>query len=94
MIFIDIHVIQICPFFPFSSNAASHQIKQELLFVGQESGKRFAMRDIVRKGIKPPVLIFVQSKERAKELFSELMYDNIMVDVIHAERTQLQVCEQ
>lgn len=39
------------------------------------------------------MLVFVQTKERAKELFKELIYDNIMVDAIHADRTQLQVCE-
>lgn len=38
------------------------------------------------------MLVFVQSKERAKELFSELLYDGINVDVIHSDRTQLQVC--
>jgi len=43
------------------------------------------------QGLTPPVLIFVQTKERAKELFSELIYDGINVDVIHADRTQLQV---
>jgi superfamily II DNA/RNA helicase len=37
------------------------------------------------------VLVFVQSKERAKELFHELIYDGMNVDVIHADRTQLQV---
>ena len=43
------------------------------------------------QGIQPPVLVFVQSKDRAKELFHELIYDGMNVDVIHAERTQLQV---
>lgn len=43
------------------------------------------------QGIKPPVLIFVQSKDRAKELFRELIYENLKVDVIHSERTQAQV---
>jgi ATP-dependent RNA helicase DDX52/ROK1 len=37
------------------------------------------------------VLIFVQSKDRAKELFRELIYENLKVDVIHSERTQAQV---
>ena len=37
------------------------------------------------------MLIFVQSKERAKELFHELIYDGINVEVIHSERTQTQV---
>ena len=43
------------------------------------------------QGLSPPVLIFLQSKERAKELFSELIYDGINVDAIHADRTQQQV---
>ncbi len=45
------------------------------------------------QGIKPPILIFVQSKERAQELFRELIYEGISVDVMHAERTQAQVME-
>ncbi len=45
----------------------------------------------VLQGLTPPVLIFVQSKDRAKELFHELIYDGINVDVIHSDRTQTQV---
>lgn len=71
-------------------NTASSDVKQELLFCGAEHGKLVALRDILRKGYKPPVLVFVQTKERAKELFRELIYDNIMVDAIHADRTQTQ----
>jgi ATP-dependent RNA helicase DDX52/ROK1 len=44
----------------------------------------------LQQGIKPPVLIFVQSIDRAKDLFNELVYDNINVDVLHADRTQAQ----
>ena len=92
-------------------NSATETVKQELLFVGQESGKLIAIRDIIRKvgppelhlaltctshfcgnwqGFTPPVLVFVQSIERAKELFHELIYDGLNVDVIHSERTQAQ----
>ena len=71
-------------------NSAVNTVEQELLFVGQESGKLLAVRDIFRKGFHPPILIFTQSKERAKELFNELIYDGINVDVIHAERTEAQ----
>ena len=62
------------------------------MFVGDEGGKLLAMRQLVQQGIKPPVLVFVQSIERARHLFHELVYDGINVDVIHAERTQAQVC--
>lgn len=51
----------------------------------------FVYFKIMFQGLSPPVLIFLQSKERAKELFSELIYDGINVDVIHADRTQQQV---
>jgi ATP-dependent RNA helicase DDX52/ROK1 len=56
----------------------------------REEGKLLAIRQLVREGLKPPVLLFLQSKERAKQLFHELVYDGINVDVIHAERTQEQ----
>ncbi|XP_029030362.1 probable ATP-dependent RNA helicase DDX52 [Betta splendens] len=71
-------------------NAAVDTVEQELLFVGTENGKLLAMRDIIKKGFLPPMLVFVQSKERARELFHELVYEGINVDVIHAERTQQQ----
>ena len=50
-----------------AQNAATEYVEQELLFVGSESGKLLAIRDMVRNGIKPPVLVFVQSKVSCNE---------------------------
>ncbi len=70
-------------------NAATSTIQQELKFVGREEGKLMALRQMLHDGeLKPPVLIFVQSKERAMELFRELVYERVNVNVIHADRTQ------
>jgi len=63
-------------------------VSQSLMFVGKEEGKLLAIRQIIARGITPPVIIFLQSKERAQALFMELMYDNIRVDVIHAGKSQ------
>jgi len=71
-------------------NTTVQDVDQELLYVGNESGKLLAFRELIQQGLSPPVLVFVQSKERAKELFNELIFDGINVDVIHADRTQLQ----
>ena len=79
-------------FYHLFRNAATDTVEQELVFVGQESGKLLAMRQIILRGFHPPVLVFVQSKDRAKELFNELIYDGLNVGVIHSDRTQLQVC--
>ncbi|KAI8971111.1 P-loop containing nucleoside triphosphate hydrolase protein [Pilobolus umbonatus] len=73
-----------------AKNAATETIKQELLFTGTEAGKKIALRQLIQKGIHPPVLIFVQSIERAKELFHELVFDGINVEVIHSDRTKVQ----
>ena len=49
------------------------------------------MRQLIQEGgMTPPVIIFVQSRERAAALFKELVYDGINVDVIHADRTKKQ----
>lgn len=49
-------------------NTAAATVKQRLLFVGRESGKLLALRQLIAEGLKPPVLVFVATKERAKEL--------------------------
>ncbi len=49
------------------------------------------MSSLSFQGFLPPMLVFVQSIERARELFHELVYEGINVDVIHADRTQQQV---
>ncbi|CAG9797661.1 unnamed protein product [Chironomus riparius] len=73
--------VNISPNMPVSS------VEQELRYVGTESSKLMELREIIRQGIQPPILIFVQSKDRAKQLFSELMYDGLNIDIIHSDRT-------
>merc|ERR1719318_1235292 len=73
-----------------AANSATTTINQRLLYCGSEAGKLVAFRDVVRAGLQPPVLVFVQTKERAGQLFKELLYDGIHVDVIHSERSEQQ----
>lgn len=71
--------------------AANANITQKLVYCGNEEGKLIAVRQLVQEGeFRPPVIIFLESIERAKALYHELIYDGLNVDVIHAERTQIQ----
>lgn len=71
-----------------NANIPTSTVDQELKYVGVESAKLMAVRNIFNEGVAPPVLIFVQSKDRAKQLFAELMYDGINIDIIHSDRPQ------
>ncbi|XP_050209342.1 DEAD-box ATP-dependent RNA helicase 57 [Mercurialis annua] len=71
-------------------NAASETIKQKLVFTGSEEGKLIALHQSFSESLNPPVLIFVQNKERANELFEELKFDSIRAGVIHSDLTQSQ----
>jgi len=62
-------------------------IEQQLLYVGKEEGKILAIRQLFQKGLSPPVLVFVESKERATALYQQLLYDQIKVDLIHSGRS-------
>uniref|UniRef100_A0A1J3DUR5 RNA helicase n=1 Tax=Noccaea caerulescens TaxID=107243 RepID=A0A1J3DUR5_NOCCA len=66
-------------------NTASETVKQKLVFAGTEEGKLIALRQRFAESLNPPVLIFVQSKERAKELYDELKFESIRVGVIHSD---------
>ncbi|XP_015893193.2 DEAD-box ATP-dependent RNA helicase 57 isoform X2 [Ziziphus jujuba] len=71
-------------------NTATETVKQKLIFTGSEEGKLIALRQSFAESLNPPVLIFLQSKERAKELYAELSVANIRVDVIHSDLSQMQ----
>jgi ATP-dependent RNA helicase DDX52/ROK1 len=65
-------------------NAASETVRQSLVFVGQERGKPLALRQLFSAGVKPPAIVFVQSKDRAKQLARELRGDGLRLGLIHA----------
>lgn len=67
--------------------AAAATVSQKLLFVGRENGKLMALRQLISEGLRPPVLVFVNTKERARELHRELMYDGVHVDSLHAAQS-------
>lgn len=66
---------------------ASRHVNQKLLFCGSELGKVVAMRNLIKEGITAPVLVFVQSIERSKELYDEINAAGLHMSVIHAKMT-------
>lgn len=74
----------------FAVDHAVRHIEQRFVFVGgrAEQGKVMAVRNLLRSGgARAPVLLFVQSKQRAAQLFRELLYDGVHVDALHSDRT-------
>ena len=58
-------------------------------FCGSEIGKLLALRNDIAAGhLPPPALIFVQSIERADDLYKELVLDGLRVGVVHSNRTK------
>lgn len=70
-----------------AGGAAASSVKQKLLFVGREDGKLLAIRQMVAEGLRPPALIFVQSKERALQLHKALLFEGLNADAIHADKS-------
>uniref|UniRef100_A0A6S8LCF8 RNA helicase n=1 Tax=Dunaliella tertiolecta TaxID=3047 RepID=A0A6S8LCF8_DUNTE len=68
-------------------NTAVNTVDQRLLFVGRENGKLLALRQLLTEGLKPPVLVFVATKDRARALHKELMYDGVRADSLSASQS-------
>ncbi|KAG1707448.1 hypothetical protein DVH05_026646 [Phytophthora capsici] len=73
-----------------TKNAGANTIDQKLVFVGKEEGKLVAMKQLLHEGLQLPALLFVQNKERANELYHELLYDGVNIGAVHADRTKEQ----
>jgi len=72
-------------------NVTALGIEQELVYVANEAGKLLAIKNLFKGGFQPPILIFVQSKKRANDLFKELVLEKVNVDVISGDRSQPEV---
>ena len=68
-------------------NASATSVEQKLMFVGRENGKILAIRQLIASGLRPPVLIFVNTKDKAKEVHKELMFEGVHVDSLHAAQS-------
>jgi ATP-dependent RNA helicase DDX52/ROK1 len=72
-------------------DAATTTIDQTLTFCGSEQGKLLALRSLITSGsLPPPTLIFVQSIDRANQLYRQLLVDGTVaeVGVVHSERSK------
>lgn len=71
-------------------NATAGNVEQKLVYCGSEEGKMYALRNIFREGFTPPMLIFVQNKQRSMELYKELIVEGISCNIIHGDRIKEQ----
>eukprot|EP01023_Acetabularia_acetabulum_P005016 TRINITY_DN12077_c0_g4_i1.p1 TRINITY_DN12077_c0_g4~~TRINITY_DN12077_c0_g4_i1.p1 ORF type:complete len:593 (-),score=97.67 TRINITY_DN12077_c0_g4_i1:89-1714(-) len=70
-------------------NAAASTVSQSLRFVGNDSGKLLALKQILQDGgLKPPILVFVETKERTQLLYEKLKYNDFRIDCIHSDHNQ------
>jgi ATP-dependent RNA helicase DDX52/ROK1 len=74
-----------------TKNTAVSNVQQFFKFSGTEEGKLMTMRNMLGAGeIRPPCLVFLQSKERAMELFQQLVGENVPVDLVTGDRSEAQ----
>lgn len=72
-------------------NTASANVQQHLCYVQDEDSKLKTLRMHIQNGtLEPPVLVFVQSVQRAKKLYNELKDLFPQTSVLHSELTQKQ----
>ncbi|TGZ59474.1 hypothetical protein CRM22_009045 [Opisthorchis felineus] len=73
-------------------NSAVSTVKQELRYCATEEGKLLEMRYLLVRGLLYPCLIFMESRERAKELIKEILLSdaNVLANVISSDKTDAQ----
>ena len=71
-------------------NTVVDTLQQRLIYTGKEDGKLHSLREFFEGEWNPPLLLFVQSKDRAVQLFNELKYDPIRPALISSDQSKHQ----
>ncbi|GKT35910.1 ATP-dependent RNA helicase ROK1, partial [Aduncisulcus paluster] len=66
--------------------ATTKNVDHKLVFCGDEKGKLTYLRNLL-PSLSPPTLVFVDTKERAAQLYTELVYDEHIIETIHGSRS-------
>ncbi|TPP59773.1 putative ATP-dependent RNA helicase DDX52 [Fasciola gigantica] len=80
------------PLSPEYSDSAVSTVSQELRYCATEEGKLLEVRCLLLRGLTYPCLIFMESRERAKELVKEILLSDteILAGVISSDKTEAQ----
>uniref|UniRef100_A0A914QLT6 Probable ATP-dependent RNA helicase DDX52 n=1 Tax=Panagrolaimus davidi TaxID=227884 RepID=A0A914QLT6_9BILA len=83
------HLVNVAMICIGERNTSNSLVSQQLIYAGSESGKISAIRDVLQKGFDPPAIIFVQNKDRAGQLYSQLRSDfpKLPIELISSEIT-------
>lgn len=73
-------------------NSAVSTVRQELRYCATEEGKLLEIRCLLIRGLTYPCLIFMESRERAKELVKEILLSDadVLAGVISSDKTEAQ----
>lgn len=67
-------------------------VDQRLVFTGSEHGKVVELKQMIADGLPAPCLVFVQSRQRAEQLYDQLTrLHKLPIDRIHSDRSAKQV---
>ncbi|VDP81894.1 unnamed protein product [Echinostoma caproni] len=73
-------------------DSAVSTVSQELRYCATEEGKLLEMRCLLIRGLTYPCLVFMESRERAKELVKEILLSDsdVLANVISSDKTEAQ----
>jgi ATP-dependent RNA helicase DDX52/ROK1 len=74
-----------------SKYTGASTIDQRLQYCGNEKGKILALKELFRKGINPPVLIFAKNIRQVTRIYKEFQFDDLSIDFIHGKRDEKEV---
>lgn len=66
-------------------NSVVESVEQRLIYTGGEQGKLLALRQILKTDLTPPIVVFVDTKDRVDRLMSELRFDGLNVESLHSD---------
>lgn len=68
-----------------------NSIKQELIYCSTEEGKLFEIENLINDGkLKIPCVIFLQTKDRIKQLYRIITKMGIRCDYLSSELTKIE----
>ena len=71
-----------------SSRTPARTINQKFIYCTNEEGKLIGIRNLIKDGFEPPMLIFVEGIQKSEFLFNSIRYDLPKVSCLHSKMSK------
>jgi ATP-dependent RNA helicase DDX52/ROK1 len=82
------HILHPCKVSIGSNKVPARSVNQKFIYCTNEEGKLIGLRNLIKSGFEPPMLIFIEGREKLKSIYKSIKFDVPKTEFLHSKMSK------